>query len=453
LCPINCVRTLRADGARWRGCLAPLRKAQEILASGCTSVFARARQQCAMPVESTSDMLHPAQATAVRGHTGQVFALGLAQVLAWGSSTYLPAAVVGPVCASLGVTRGTFFAAFSLSLVVMAAAGPKVGRTIDRQGGRQVLRLSNLVLAGGLVMLSLANGVAGLFIAWCAMGLGMSLGLYDAAFAALVHQHGRSASRLIVGISLVGGFASTVAWPLSGWMVEHWGWRSCCQAWAVAHLCIGLFIHGYFVSSRRAAQGGVVRSESGTVSQPPARPATDMAWLLVFSGTTAFVTSAMAVHLPALLTATGSSMSQALLAGSLLGPAQVAARLAEFGLSQRFKVHPLATARTATVLHPLACVVLGLVGSLPFAGACFSVLHGAGNGMVSVARGVLPLALFGPGAYGAITGRLALVGRSMQALAPFTFAIVMEHRGAAQALWLSGAMSVAALVSLLQLRR
>lgn len=406
-----------------------------------------------MPVESTSDAVHLDQAAAAADPFRQVLALGLAQVLAWGSSTYLPAAVVGPVCASLGVTRGTFFGAFSLSLVVMAAAGPKVGRTIDRQGGRQVLCLSNAVLAAGLLMLSLANGVAGLFVAWCVMGLGMSLGLYDAAFAAVVHQHGRSASRLIVGISLVGGFASTVAWPLSGWMVEHWGWRACCQAWAAAHLCIGLSIHARFASSRRAAQAAVAQSEAGTRPQYPARPATDMVWLLVFSGTTAFVTSAMAVHLPALLTATGTSLSQAMLAGSLLGPAQVAARLAEFGLSQRFKVHPLATARAATVLHPLACVVLGLVGSLPFAGACFSVLHGAGNGMVSVARGVLPLALFGPGAYGATTGRLALVGRSMQALAPFTFAIVMEHRGVAQALWLSGAMSVAALVSLLQLRR
>ena len=406
-----------------------------------------------MPVEPTADKLHPALATAATGHTSQVLALGLAQVLAWGSSTYLPAAVVGPVCASLGVTRGTFFAAFSLSLVVMALAGPKVGRTIDRQGGRRVLCLSNAVLAVGLLMLSLANGVAGLFAAWCVMGLGMSLGLYDAAFAALVHQHGRSASRLIVGISLVGGFASTVAWPLSGWMVEHWDWRVCCQVWAAAHLCIGLSIHGHFVSSKRANQGAMVQSEGGATPQHPARPAADMAWLLVFSGTTAFVTSAMAVHLPALLTATGSSLSQAMLAGSLLGPAQVAARLAEFGLSQRFKVHPLATARMATALHPLACVVLGLAGALPFAGACFSALHGAGNGMVSVARGVLPLALFGPGGYGAITGRLALVGRSTQALAPFTFALVMEHRGVAQALWLSGAMSVAALVSLLQLRR
>jgi hypothetical protein len=236
-------------------------------------------------------------------------------------------------------------------------------------------------------------------------------------------------------------------------MVEHWGWRACCQAWAAAHLGIGLPIHWQFVGRRRAAQGGVMHADGGPSARHPARPATDMAWMLVFSGTTAFVTSAMAVHLPALLTATGSSLSQAMLAAALLGPAQVAARLAEFGLSQRFKVHPLATARLATALHPVACVVLGLVGALPVAGAIFSLLHGAGNGMVSVARGVLPLALFGPCGDGAITGRLALVGRSMQALAPFTFAIVMEHRGVAQALWMSGALSVAALVSLMQLRR
>jgi MFS family permease len=412
-----------------------------------------------MPVDSTADQPEPAPAAAAAGHTTQVLALGLAQVLAWGSSTYLPAAVVGPVSSGLGISHGMFFAAFSMALVVMAVAGPAVGRRIDRQGGRQVLRSSNLVLAAGLLMLSGAQGITGLFMAWCVMGLGMALGLYDAAFAALVFQHGRSASRLIVGISLVGGFASTLAWPLSGWMVEHGGWRTCCQAWAAAHLGIGLMIHGHFLGTGRArAAEGAPRPPDGSVvtqahAHPQARPATDMRWLLVFSGSTAFVTSAMAVHLPALLAATGSSLSQAWLAGALLGPAQVAARLAEFGLSQRFKLHPLATARAATALHPMACLVLGLVGALPFAGALFSVLHGAGNGMVSVARGVLPLALFGPGGYGAITGRLALVGRSMQALAPFSFALVMAQWGPTQALWLSGSLSVAAFVSLLHLRR
>lgn len=394
----------------------------------------------------------------------QLVALGSAQVLAWASSTYLPAILGTAIAAELQVSRGTFFAAFSLSLVVMALVGPVVGRRIDRAGGRRVLLCSNLALACGLLMLAFASGIVSLYAAWCVIGVGMGLGLYDALFAALVHQYGKAAGRMIVGVTLIGGFASTVGWPLSAWMLEHWGWRWCCAAWALLQLGVALPLHYRYAGKRRAADAasapGPAPTPAGSVKpapataqpqpQPPGRR--DVAWLCLFSGATAFVTSAMAVHLPALLAQGGASAAQALFAATLLGPAQVAARLAEYGLTQHYKVRPLTTARIATALHPAACLLLGGFAAFPLAGACFALLHGAGNGMISIARGVLPLALFGPAGYGALTGKLALFARTMQACAPFAFVLILDGGGVGPALLLSGGLSLAAFFALCKLR-
>ena len=160
----------------------------------------------------------------------QVLALGIAQTVAWASSTYLAAVLAKPLAAELEINSSLVFAAFSCSLLLMALLGPLVGRYIDRHGGQRVLCLSSLILAAGLVGLGMAGGVVGLFAAWALIGIGMALGLYDAAFAALVREHGVAARAPITGITLLGGFASTIGWPLTAWLVAHWDWRTACLA-------------------------------------------------------------------------------------------------------------------------------------------------------------------------------------------------------------------------------
>ena len=160
----------------------------------------------------------------------QVFSLGFTQTIAWAASTYLIAIVAAPVARDLGLETSTVFGAFSVALVVMGLAGPASGRAIDRFGGRGVLVASDLVLALGLVWLGLASNAAMLFAAWCVLGLGMALGLYDAAFAALVRIHGTNARSPITGITLIAGFASTVGWPVTALITEHYGWRASCFA-------------------------------------------------------------------------------------------------------------------------------------------------------------------------------------------------------------------------------
>src|SRR4029079_17903681 len=172
-----------------------------------------------------------------------VLALGTTQTLAWASSYYLPAILADPIARDLGVSSNWIFGAFSASLVISAMLGPRVGRQIDLVGGRQVLSLSNLTLAAGLTLLGATYSIPVLVIAWLLLGVGMGLGLYDAAFGALGRIYGDSARRAITGITLIAGFASTVGWPLTAFGLESIGWRTTCFAWAIAHILIGLPIN------------------------------------------------------------------------------------------------------------------------------------------------------------------------------------------------------------------
>ena len=403
-------------------------------------------------------------AGAKRKLTRQVLALGTTQTIAWASSTYLPAILAQPIALELGVSRSTIFAAYSVALVVMALAGPAAGRAIDLHGGRRVLALSNLVLALGLVLLAASTGVALLFAAWCVLGAGMALGLYDAAFATLVRLHGRAARAPITGITLIAGFASTVGWPLTTYLAAHFGWRNGCLAWAGIHLLLALPLNLLCIPKNASADeeadtktpaaspGDTGRAAGEPASAAPQSTRRVFALLSLFAAATAFVTSAMAAHLPGLLMATGVSAAVAVTAGALLGPAQVAARVMEFGIAQRLRIHPLRIARVATALHPLGALLLGVLFGAPLGAFGFAVLHGAGNGMITIARGTLPLALFGPHGYGARTGMLSVAARGMQAVAPFAFGLVLEYWGAGAALLLSATFSLVALSALLALR-
>ena len=384
----------------------------------------------------------------------QVLGLGVAQTVAWASSTYLPAVLARPLAAELGFDATLVFAAYSCALLLMAALGPAVGSRIDRQGGQGVLCLSSLVLAGGLGVLGMAGGIGGMFVGWAVIGIGMALGLYDAAFATLVREHGVAARKPITGITLLGGFASTVGWPLSAWLVAQWDWRTACFAWAGINLILALPLNFLFIPSagRLAAKAtgqGSAMSEDTRVS--PAVERRNFLALVVFGAATAFVTSAMAAHLPGLLLAAGLPVAVAIGAAALVGPAQVAARLGEFVAAHRFRTNPLSTARLATALHPLGGIALIVIGG-PAGAAAFAVLHGAGNGMITIAKGTLPLFLFGPVGYGLLQGRLAVVQRLTQAAAPFLFALLMQSGGAFRGIALSVAMSLLGLIALIFIR-
>jgi predicted MFS family arabinose efflux permease len=372
---------------------------------------------------------------------GVIAALGTAQTLAWGSSYYLPAILADPIAHDLGISSNWFFAAFSASLVISGLLGPRVGRQIDRVGGRQVLCISNLVLALGLALLGASTSICAMSAAWLLLGIGMGLGLYDAAFGALGRIYGSNARSAITGITLVAGFASTVSWPLSSLGLETIGWRETCYAWALAHMVIGLPLN---LALPRAE---AVNVAEGPVEKPRI-PIDRTMVLLSFAFAAAWtVTSAMAAHLPRIVEAFGATSAQAVFAGMMIGPAQVGARVMEASLLNRF--HPIVSTRLACITHPIGACVIGIFGG--GAAAAFALLHGAGNGILTIARGTLPLAMFGPENYAYRLGLIGAPSRICQALAPLAFGLLIEPMGRLVVV-VSAGLSLAALVALMFLR-
>ncbi|WP_447919778.1 MFS transporter [Achromobacter aegrifaciens] len=378
--------------------------------------------------------------------------LGTAQTLAWASSYYLPAMLADPMARDLGVSTPMVYAAFSAAMVASALVGPWAGLAIDRHGGRVVLVGTSLLFALGLGMLGSSQGLWTMVAAWLVIGVAMGSGLYEAAFSSLVRLYGHHARGAITGITLIAGFASTVGWPLSAWMETQFGWRGACLGWAAMHLLIGLPLNAWLPKALAAAKEArpdvvdVGQARSSAASEPNRQDCTTALLAFVFAATW-FISTAMATHLPRMLEAAGATLTAAVAVGALIGPAQVAGRLLEFGFLRR--VHPLLSARLAALAHPAGVAVL-LAGG-PAMAPAFAILHGAGNGILTIAKGTLPLALFGPQGYGARQGWLMMPARVAQALAPLLFGLALDSWGA-NALWLSGGIGLAACAALLLLR-
>jgi MFS family permease len=372
--------------------------------------------------------------------------LGVAQTLAWGSSFYLPAMLAAPMARDLGLQVSTVYATLSMALVISALISPWAGRRIDALGGRPVLLLSSALFTASLVLMSQAQGALSLIGAWVVMGAAMGMGLYDAAFASLVRLFGPDARRSISGITLIAGFASSVGWPLSAWMEAHWGWRGACLGWAGLHLLVVMPLNltvPRVVLSRAAAQPQPQPEGSLTSKAMPAelpqlasevprvpRPA-QLVLLATLFTLMGFVSTSVATHLPMILQAAGAPLATAVALAALAGPAQVTSRLFELGVLSRFS--PVLTARIAASGHPLGALVLLTLG--PVAALPFVVIHGLGNGLLTIVRGTLPLALFGAQGYGARQGWISLPGRLLGALSPWLMGLALERHGVAALGW------------------
>jgi hypothetical protein len=267
----------------------------------------------------------------------------------------------------------------------------------------------------------------------------MGCGLYDAAFGALGRIYGDTARRAITGITLMAGFASTIGWPLTALGLEHIGWRNTCFAWAAAHILIGLPLNLLMIPRVEGAKAALAAAIK------PHIPIDRTMALLAFAFAAAWsVTGAMAAHLPRILESTGATPLQAVAAGALIGPAQVAARIAEASFLSRF--HPLISARLACITHPIGAAVIALLGG--GAASAFAIFHGTGNGILTIARGTLPLSIFGPRNYAYRLGVIGAPARMAQAAAPLAFGVLIDVMGE-KVLIVSSALSLAALLALL----
>lgn len=374
-----------------------------------------------------------------------ISALGVVQILSWGSSFYLLGVLGPPIAAETGWPLSWIVGGLSAGLLVAGLVSPRVGGIIARSGGRPVLAVSALVLALGLSVLAAAPNLPVFLAGWLLLGLGMGCGFYDPAFATLGRLYGAEARPAITTLTLWGGFASTVSWPLSAILVEQVGWRGTCLAYAGLQMTVSLPLILSLVPAApaEARVGHAPRATLPALDPRERRAFLVMAGVLVLGGT---VMTMISVHLLTLLQARAVPLTSAVAIGALIGPSQVAARVVEMATKGRH--HPLWTLTAAMGLVAIGVILLAV--GLPIV-ALALILYGAGNGIYSIARGTVPLALFGPDRYAPLIGLLARPGLMAQAAAPLIGAFVLTHGGAEALLAVLTALALAnlALVGLL----
>lgn len=368
--------------------------------------------------------------------------LGIAQILAWGTSYYLSAVLAKPTAAATGWSLTWVVGGFTLALLAAAVVSPRVGRTIDRHGGRPVLAAGATLTALGLLCMALAPNLPLYLAAWVVVGLGMGAGLYDAAFAALGRIYGKDARGPITTLTLFGGFASTVGWPLSAFLLQYTDWRGVCLAYAGINLLIVLPLYA-FGMPKRPPDLPVEDLAPKKTDAPTAAPSrldnnTLLFWLVALAITlNAIVTAVISVHLITILQAREIALAVAVGLGALVGPSQVGARLMEMFFGKR--LHPVYTMLVSTLLVATGMGIL--LAHLPMV-ALGLILYGGGLGIRSIARGTLPLALFGPSGYATLMGKLALPSHLASALSPVAGAWVIDHWGIDQTLAIMMALAV-----------
>lgn len=349
-------------------------------------------------------------------------ALGITQILAWGSSYYLPAVLAQPIAADTGWPLTWVVGGLSIGLLVSGLASPLVGRLIHRHGGRPVLAASAVLLATGLLGLALAPNLAAFLVAWAIVGLGMGTGLYDPAFSTLGRLYGQDARRHITTLTLFGGFASTACWPLSAYLVSELGWRGACMAYAAIHIGLTLSVYLLALPKQPPALDALK-----TPSQGVAAPLRFRSIFIVLAATitlSAVISTVISVHLLTILQARDIALAAAVALGALVGPSQVGARFIEM-LIARYH-HPIWT-KVASVF--LVALGLGLLWSHAPIVTLALVLYGAGIGLESIARATVPLSIFGAHDYAPIMGRLAMPSLIAQAAAPTVGALLIQSFG------------------------
>lgn len=378
-----------------------------------------------------------------------VVCLGLSQLVCWGITYYLIGALGELMAADLGWSRSAVYGGFSASLLVMGLCSPLVGRLIDRYGGRQVMALGSGLIALGCMGLALVHDLWLYYAAWALLGIAMRCTLYDAAFAALARIGGPGARRPISQITLLGGLASTVFWPIGHALALHFGWRGAVFAYAgFALMTVPLHL---------AIPGA--RYDDRPAGEAPARPhlAQSRSDHLLAGGLYALIVtlinvlnSGMSAHMIGLLSGLGLTASVAVWVASLRGIGQSAARLCEVVFGGR--LHPLTLNLLAASTLPV-CFVAGLwSGQAVAAAIAFALLYGASNGIMTITRGTLPLVLFDHRTYGTLVGRLLVPSFLLSAVSPLGYALVIEHLGDAGALGLSILIALTTLAAAIALR-
>jgi MFS family permease len=377
--------------------------------------------------------------------------LGVTQILSWGSIYYTPVLIVPLIVHERGWSIAFGMGGFSFGLLIAGLASPYVGRSIDRFGGHVVMTIGSLFGTLGLILIVYAASHAAYFAAWMVLGIAMAANLYDPAFATLGRIFGAAARRPITVLTLAGGFASTISWPVTHFLIEGLGWHGTYLVYAVLLACVAAPLHALALPRHRYEVDAPAPAEFK--APPKVLPPHGLPFILVAAafGAYAFVPSGLSAHLLAIFSRSSINPDTVVWIGALFGPSQVGARLVEFSFGRN--LHPLWVLRFALIVLLCAfAMVLAAGVSAPLA-AVFAIMFGGANGLITIARGAVPLALFGPSGYGRLVGRLAAPFLLMQSVAPLAMAFVVQKVSDQAALAVAALFAAIALVSAIAIRR
>lgn len=387
----------------------------------------------------------------IEGPWRAVPVLGITQILSWGTIFYTPVLIVPLIATERGWSISFTMGGFSVGLLVAGLIAPYVGRSIDRFGGHVVMTIGSLIGALGLFLIVHANHPAAYYAVWMILGVGMAANLYDSAFATLGRIFGIAARRPITALTLAGGFASTVSWPATHFLLDRVGWGGTYLLYASLLAFVSAPLHAFALPRNRYEAD--VPKTSETEAAVKVLPPHGLPFILVASAfaSYAFIPSGLSAHLLAIFARSGIDAGTVVWIGALFGPAQVGARLIEFAFGRN--VHPLWVVRFALGALLCAFVMLALLHVSAATAAAFALMFGGANGLVTITRGAVPLALFGASGYGRLMGRLAGPFLLMQSAAPLIMAFVIERASDAAALALAAAFAAVALICFVSLRR
>jgi MFS family permease len=374
----------------------------------------------------------PRRETASDPMLAAVCALGLAQITAWGTSYYCLGVLANPIVAQTGWSLSLVYFGFTVALLAMGAVSGWAGRAIDRHGARAVMALGTLLVSAGLYALSLVRTEAQYLGVWAFLGVGMRLVLYDAAFAALVQVLPSRGRRAISYLTLFGAFASTVFWVVGHYLNEAAGWRQTLVVFALINLAVCLPLNWLGLARREAAgpDGAPVAAAPAARDGPPlaggARVVAMALFALVMS-LNGFVFAVVTVQLVPLLEAAGLATAAAVWVASMKGVAQFSGRVVEIVFGRNLRA--ITVARIAVGVLPVSFVLLALSAGSFHAVLAFTLLMGASQGVITIVRGAVPLALFGAAGYGAVLGLIATPILVVNAVSPTLFAMIVDARG------------------------
>lgn len=391
------------------------------------------------------------------GGPSLIVALGVTQIFGYGALYYAFTVLAPRITESLGWAPEWTFGGFAAGLLLGGAVAPLTGSLIDRYGTRLVMTVGSALAGLSLLALAEARGIVSYVAAMVALQAVTTAIFYDAAFAALTQARGSQARRAISKLTLIGGFASTLFWPLTSSLLAVLDWRGVYRLYGLSQLFVCVPLHLFFLPGRvkRPAEAHAAAPAAGaepeaTYLTGDARRRAFLLLALAFS-LQGFVVSAASIHILTLLRGFDLTPAVAVFIGAMIGPSQVAGRLIEMLFGRA--VSPVTTAWVSACLMPLGLLLLLIGGNVPVIAGCFAVGYGMSMGLSSIVRGTVPLQLLGPAGFGATMGKLSAPGLAIKAAAPLAFAVALERAGVTFSTLLLIAFSGLAAVALFLLAR